>query len=114
MPEQNFVSHSSEKCFSKRSDQQSTKEVMVVALGNRADAVNHYKKSEHKRKKDIEALKKHNKIIFRIVKSSVSRCELNMINKIRAKAYNNCSYSSSDSSSNDSDYIYYLFSVSYW
>ena len=39
------MSHSSENCFGKCSDQKSIKEVLGGALGNSYDAVNQYKKS---------------------------------------------------------------------
>ena len=43
MPDQNFMAHSSGKKIGKRYDQQSIKDEMRVALGNRSDAVKQYK-----------------------------------------------------------------------
>ena len=55
--EKNYMSDSSEKCFGERYDQQSTKDGLVGYLVNRFDAVNQYKNSELKRKKEPKALK---------------------------------------------------------
>ena len=81
----------------------SIKEGLGGLLGNRYDAINSYKNSEHKWKKELKALQKPNKIIFRITKNYGSHCELNMIKKIKAKDFKKCSYYSSDSLSSDSD-----------
>ena len=67
------MSHSSDNSFGKRSGQKSIKEVLGGALGNRADVVKHDKKSEHKWKKELKALKKQNKILYSISKKSGSR-----------------------------------------
>ena len=48
MPEIKYILQSSEKCFVKRYNQQSIKEVLGGDLGNRADSVKHYNKYEHK------------------------------------------------------------------
>ena len=105
------MSHSSEKCFGKCSDQQSIKEVLGGALYNRADAIKHYKKYEHKWKKELKALKNKNKIIFIIDKKYGARRELKKIKNIKAKAYKKRSYSSSDCSSSESDSDSSLFSA---
>ena len=103
MPEQNYIPHSSEKYFDKCSCQQSIREVLGGAIGNRDDSVKNYNKSEHKWKKDLKSLKKKNKILFSAAKNSGSRCELNNINNIRSKASKKCRYPSSDSSRSESD-----------
>ena len=58
MSEQKYMSHITENFFGKRSNQQSIKEGLRGSLGNIADAVNRYKKSEHKQKKELKSLKK--------------------------------------------------------
>ena len=60
----------------KRSDQHYIKNGLGGALGNRADAVNQYKNSEHKWKKELKDIKKQNKIMYRIAKKSSLRHEL--------------------------------------
>ena len=60
-----------------------------------------YKKSE-KWKKDLKALKKQNKMLYRIPKKSGLRCETKNIKNIRAKASKKGSDSSSDDSESDS------------
>ena len=90
----------------------SIKEGLGGLLGNRYDAINSYKNSEHKWKKDIKALKNKNKMIFSIDMKSISRRELNNIKKIKAKASKKCSYYISGSSISDSDSDYSLSSDS--
>ena len=94
-----YMSHRSENCFVKSSDQQSIKDRLGKYQGNRDYAVNHYKNSEHKWKKKMKALKKQNKILYRIAKKSVSRNELKKIKNIKAKASKMHRYYISDSSS---------------
>ena len=106
MPEKKCILHSSENCFGKLSDQHSIKECLVGYLGNRADSVNNYKKSEHKWNKDLKVLKNQNKMLYRISKKSGSRRELKKIKNIKSKAYKKCSYSISKSSISGSDYNY--------
>ena len=65
-------------------------------MGSRTDTVKQYKKSENKWKKDLEGFKKQNKMLYSIAKKSGSRREIKMIKKIRAKASNKGSDSSSD------------------
>ena len=77
---------------------------MGRSLVDRADALNYYKKCEHKCKKELKALRKQKKMLFIISKKSISCRELKKIKKIRAKASKKCSYSSSDSLSSESDY----------
>ena len=90
--------HSSENCFGDSSNQQSIKDGLGGALGNRADSVNQYKNSEHKRKKDLKDLKKKNEILYSIDKKSVSCSELKNIKNIKDKASKKHSNSSSNSS----------------
>ena len=75
---------------------------MGGSLGNRADSVKYYKKSEHTWKKELKALKNQNKMLFIIAKKSGSRRELKNIKKIKAKAYKKCRCSSRNSSRSDS------------
>ena len=56
MHKQNYMSHISENCFSKRSIQQSINDGMGRDLDNRSDAVNQYNKYEQKQKKELKAL----------------------------------------------------------
>ena len=86
MPEQKYMSHSSENCFGKRPDQQSINDRLGGALDNRADAVNQFKNYEHKYKKELKALKKHIKNLYRISKKSGLRRELKKIKNIKNKA----------------------------
>ena len=58
-------------------------------LGDRADTVKHYKKSEQKWKKELKSLKNQNKMLFRIAEKSGSHHEMKNIKKIRTKASNN-------------------------
>ena len=86
--------HSSEILFGEFSNQQTIKEGLGGALDNRFDSVKHYKKSEHKYKKYLNALKKQNKILYSISKKSGSHRELRKIKKIKAKASKKRNYSS--------------------
>ena len=70
MPEQKYMSHSSENCFGKHSGQHSIRDVLVGALGNRYTAVKQYKKYKNKWKREMKALKKQNKMIYIITKKS--------------------------------------------
>ena len=81
---------------------------MEVTLGNRADAVNHYKKYEQKWKKCLKALKKKNNMIYRITNNSSSCTELKKTKKIRAKDFKKRSYYRRKSSRSGSDYGSYL------
>ena len=104
-PEQNYMLHISGKLFGKRSNQQSIKEGTVRGLYNRADPVKHYKKSEHKWKKELKVLNKKNKMLYSIYKKSSLCREPKKIKNIKAKASKKRSYSSRNSSSSvlDSD-----------
>ena len=86
MPEKYYMSHIYENCFGNHSCQQSIKEGLGEALGNRDDAVKQYKFSEQKWKKDMKDLKKKKKVLYSISKKSGSRRELKKIKKIKAKA----------------------------
>ena len=77
---------------------------MGGSLGNKADAVKHYKKSEHKWMKYLKDLNKQNKILYSIAKKSVSLCELKKIKNIEAKNFKKCRYSSSNFSRIGSDF----------
>ena len=70
---------------------------MGGTLVNRASTVKKYQKSEKKRKRDLEALKKQNKIIFIMAKRSGSHRELEKIKKMHAKESKKHDYSISDS-----------------
>ena len=103
MHEQNYMSYSSDNCFGKIYNQNTIKEGLLEALVNKADSVKHYKKFEHKWKRELKSLKNQNKIIFIIVNNSVSRRELNKIKNIRAKASKKGSYYISNISISDLD-----------
>ena len=102
------MSHSSENCFGKRSNQNSINKGLGGYIGNRADAINHYKKSEKKRNKELIALKKQNKSIFIIANNSVSYRELKNTKNIKSKASKNRCYYICDSSSSEFYYYSYL------
>ena len=55
MPDRKYMSHISENCFGKRSDQKSINKGLGVYLGNRADTINHYKKSGQNFRKELES-----------------------------------------------------------
>ena len=74
------------------------------SLSHRVYAVKKNKKSEHKWKKDMKTLKKHNEMLYIISKKSGSHRELNKINNIRANSSKNSSYFISNSLSSDSEY----------
>ena len=112
MPERKYMLHSSENCFDKRSDQQSIKDGLGGDLGNRADALKQYKNSEHKWKKELKSLNNQNKNMYSIAKKSGFLREPKNIKNIKAKAFNESSYSSSDSSSVRSDSYSYISSYS--
>ena len=67
MPEQKYMSHSSEECFGK-----CIRNRLVGAMGSRAEDVKQYKKSENKWKKDLKGLKKYNKILHSITNKTGS------------------------------------------
>ena len=56
--EHKYMLHSAEDCFGNLSDQNYVRDGMGGPMGSRAEAVKQYKKSENKRKKELEALKK--------------------------------------------------------
>ena len=72
MPGRKYMSHSSEDWFGKRSVQNSIKGGLVGTMVSRADAVKQYKKSEHKWRKELNALRKKNKMLYIISKNSSS------------------------------------------
>ena len=97
MPEKNYMSHSAEECFGKRTNQQTIKDGLGVHIGGRYETVKQYTDPESKWNKGLKYLKKQNKMLYSITKKSVSRRE---IKKIKEKSSNK----GSDSSSDDSDY----------
>ena len=70
------MSYSYENVFGKRSDQQSIKDVLGGSLGNRSNAVNQYKKSKHKWRKELKYFKEQNKGLYSIAKNYGSFSEL--------------------------------------
>ena len=50
--------HSAEVLFGKRTNQEIIKDVMGGPMGSRYESLKQYKKSEHKWKKELRALKK--------------------------------------------------------
>ena len=96
------MQHSSEDCFVKRSDQNSTEDIMGGTLGSRSNAVKQYEKYENKWKNFLKTHRKQNKILYSIAKKSVQHRELKNINNIRAKSSKKHYYSSSDCSINES------------
>ena len=100
------MSHSDEDCFGKRTNQKTINDVLGGPMESRAESMKQYNKYESKRKKDIKALKKQNKMLFIISKKSGSYRELKKIKNIRAKSAkkrrNDSSNSSSDGLDSDS------------
>ena len=84
---------------------------MGRALGNRDDAVKQYKHFKHKWKKKQKEPKKQNKMVYCIVKNSVSLRELKKNNSKSSKKFCN---SSSNSSSNGSDYNSSIYRYRNW
>ena len=75
---------------------------MGGTLVNRASTVKKYQKSEKKLKREMEALKKQNKIIFSMAKRSGSHRELKKIKKMHAKESKKHDYSISNIYRSDS------------
>ena len=71
-------------------------------MGSMTNAVQQYKKSERKRKKELKALEKQKNVLYSIAKKSGSRRDINNIKKIREKYYKKTSVSSSDDLDPDS------------
>ena len=90
MNEQKWKSHSFENYFGKRSDHKSVTDGLGVPLGNRANSVNHYQKTEDNWKKDMKALKKQNKMLLIMAKKYGLRREIKKVKKIKAKSSYNC------------------------
>ena len=103
MPEKNYISHSFENCFGKRSNQMSIKEKLGGALGNRSDAVKQYTKSEQNLNIELKALKEQNKMLYNIAKKSGWHCELKRIKRSGPRLPRKHSYSIIDSSSSGLD-----------
>ena len=76
MSEWNYMSHSSEDFFGKRSDNISINYELGRYQWSRSNAVKQCKKSENKWKKELKDLNKKNKLIYSIAKKSGLRCEL--------------------------------------
>ena len=79
----------------------SDKDGLGGPLGSRANAVKQYKKFKNKRKKDLQAIKKQNKMIYIIAKESESCRELKNTKNTRDKAPKNSGYYSKDSSNKE-------------
>ena len=58
--------HSAEDCFGMRSDQNYVKDGLGGPMVIRSEDVKQWKNSEKKCKKELKALKKQNKMLFRI------------------------------------------------
>ena len=82
---------------------------MGGTLGNRTDAVKHYKKSEQKWKMELKDLNKQNNMLFSMSKKPGLYCD---IKNIRAEASKRRSYYISDRSIRDLDSDLYLSSDS--
>ena len=108
------MSHSAEDCFDKRTNQKTIKDGLVGPMGNRAEAVKHYKKSKNKWKKELKDINEQKKMLFSNSNKSGLRRELKNTKKIRAKGYKKRCDSSSDYSSDNSDPNSSLASNSDW
>ena len=89
--------------FGTHYNQQTIKYLLRGPMGSRAEAVKQYKWSESKQNKEIQALKKKNKMLYSITKKYGSRRETNNIKKIRAKASKKRRGDSSNYSSGELD-----------
>ena len=83
------MSHSSENCLGKFFNQHYIKDGLVGPLGNRGDAHKQHRNSGHKQKKELKALRKKDKMIYRITNNSGLRRELKNTKNIKAKISNN-------------------------
>ena len=75
----------------------------MEALGNRADAVKHYQKTENKWKRELKNIRKQNTTLFSMAKLLGSLLELKKINNTHSKVSKKNIYYISDSSSSDPD-----------
>ena len=75
MTERRYMSHSIKDCTGMRT-KRNIKDRMGGPSGSRNHAVQQHKKTKKKWKKELKALKKQNKMLYRIAKKSGSRCEL--------------------------------------
>ena len=91
------MTHSAEDCVGMCTNR-TIKNGMGGSLVSIDNIVNHYKKYEHKGKKDLKALKKQNNMLYIIAKKYGLCRELNNIKKIQAKPSNKCREYSSNSS----------------
>ena len=94
--ERKWKMHTSINCFGNSSNQGSFNEGLVEKLGNRADDINQYQKSENNYRREMKALNKQNKIHFSMSKHSGSCCNFKNIKKICAKVSKKHGYSSSN------------------
>ena len=94
------MTHSAEDCVGMCTNR-TIKNGMGGSLVSIDNIVNHYKKYEHKGKKDLKALKKQNNMLYIIAKKYGLCHELNNIKKIKAKASKKRSISISNGSGGD-------------
>ena len=85
----------------KISYQNSIKDGLGVPLGNRANFVNHYQKTEKKWRREMKTLKKQKNMLFTMADKSVSCHEIKKINKMNFKVSKKLSYSGSNISNSD-------------
>ena len=85
MPEHKYTLHNA-KDFTGVRNKDPIKDGMRGPMVSSNNAVQHYKKSEKKWKKDLKALKNQNNIIYSISKKSGLRREIKKTKKIREKA----------------------------
>ena len=102
------MSHSAENCFGKRSEHKSIRDGPGGPMGSRDEAVKRYKRSKSKRKKELKALEKRNKIRYSIAKKLGSRREIENIETIKAKASEKRRDDIRNSSGDESDSDYSL------
>ena len=101
MPERKYISHSADDCTGVRTNRP-IKYGMVIPMGIRNEAVKQYNKPEKYLRKELKALKNHNKMLYRITKKYGSCCDIKKIKKIREKASKKTRKSSRDDSDSDS------------
>ena len=78
---------------------------MDIGLDKRVDYIKEFHKTERNIKKNIEAMKNQNKMLFKMFKKSSSRRELKNIKNFKKASYDSSS-SDNNSFSRDSDAAY--------
>ena len=81
-------SHFRDDLFELTNKLDSIKKYLGRGLGKRDAAVNQFHKSENKIQRNLKALKKQNKILFKLVKKTSYCKDMHKIKNIKAMKYN--------------------------